>query len=825
MKKMLLSLTAVSMIASTTVTLGCTYTAKARSEFAKSIQKIINVANVSAEAQILTSSNKAEQDKIVVQDYKNNSRKINGVEYSSSNANVDYSYLINNFSGLKASAFLPKSDLVNSTVNEGIDDNVKMDRYLFKNYGKNWVNNITSSAIKNDEIYKGTKTGSSSITKTAGIASSLLGMVFGSDFSTAEAGFLNDNIATLLNQVPDATKESIATTIDGIADKIKTLPDLSRVLVNPLNAYVGSTRYEAFTKISDTFWKAILNKNGTETKADGEVGKTISTVGSALQYVFTLVWYVQEFADLTDKTITSEDLTDVLTEKVTTDDVKNYDQININKLFKVLNNFLDPGRDIQKAKNFVIILLGIPAERGDFKPKTNIIFDSLFNVLAGKETTGNTLSASSRSTNIFGLNIEQIIKFLMGLINSNNTLPKEVIKEIYRLIDVLKEILADEDKSIYTILKVLLNEVLFKPLTEDGKSILLIGDVLYFVADSINKKAGKVVIDAEPFKLIGSIASVPNPFGALNNGGLLKSIFQSVNYFTKKDIIGEAVIQNFKDLSSIFNTKMDIIFTQMLNVDYDNNLQFLYGLKDWTIASIFKAIGNQFNEAKYESNEYFFDLGAVRTILLSLLNKSFEQITIIDEENKEEVLEEPNNLFATLKVVAAAVRNKTVKFNDVEVKDSKSIVNVLGLDPKNSSKFIDGSIFDAIAQAYGHGVILKDAEKNETRVEMPEKGENTIRLISLLFKGILWMTNVSEKKYYDDQFGHFVDQNNWTSNILSYTNFDKIHEEANIKYNLIYQNKKYKIKEVYQVTLIREKTPENEWLGNKYFAVSSIIRK
>ncbi|AVN63626.1 hypothetical protein CG006_01355 [Mesoplasma florum] len=820
MKKMLLSLTAVSMLASSTATVSCTYTMKAKSEFVKSIQKIINIANVSAEAQILTSNNTPDT-KLAIDDYSNNSRKINGIEYSTTNANIGYSYTLDSFSGMKASQFLPKEDLTLSLSNKPNDDNTKMDRYLFKNYGSDWVNNINSSSIKNGEIHKGKKTGSSSITSTASLVSSLIGVVLGSDFSVSEAGFLNDNIATILNQLPNDTKQSLAKTLDDLSVKFETLPEsLKESFSNPLTKYVGQTKYTAITQISKNFWTEIFKKDTGENSTNEKAG-TVNKMSSALQYIFTLLWYIQEYADIIDAKITPDNLTDVLNQKIDTNDVKNYDQINLNKTFKILNNFLNPGRDTRKAKNLVIVLFGIPTSTDEFKSKSNIIVEPIFQALSSNSSsTPETYGLKSNQSKMFGLNITEIIKFLNDILKANNSLPKEIVKEIIRLLGVLQEILASENKDTYTIIQSLLNEAVFRPLTEEGKSVLLIGDILYLLAESVNaKNDNKVVIDSAPLLKISSLTGSQNPFGALYDGGLLKSIFQTINYFTTKDgssepMFSDVVIKNFKDLSSIFNTKMDIIFTQMLNIDYDNNMQFLYGLKNSSIATIVDTISKQFIDP-IEGKEYFLDLGAIRNIILSLFSSSYNSIKI--ESN---TLAKPNNLFATLKVVSAALRNQSVTFDGKEVNNSKSIVNILGLDPNNSNKFMDDSIFDAIAQAYGHGVIV-----GENRVEMPEKRENTIKMISVMLEGISWMSKSSEKQYYNDNFGHFFDQKNWITQIISYTNFDKIHNDAEIKYNLIYQNKKYKIKETYQVTLKRDKVPLNESIGNKYFYITNITRK
>ncbi|ATQ35417.1 MOLPALP family lipoprotein [Mesoplasma entomophilum] len=823
MKKMLLSLTAVSMLASSTATVSCTYTMKAKSEFVKSIQKIINVANVSAEAQILTSSNMPNSN-LAINDYNNNSKKINGIEYSTTNANIGYSYTLNNFSGMKASQFLPKEDLLLSPSNKPNDDNTKMDRYLFKNYGSNWVNNINSSSITNDNSHKGKKTGSSSITTTAGIVSSLIGVVLGSDFSVSEAGFLNDNIATILNQLPSATKQSLAKTLEDLSLKFEKLPEsLKQSFSNPLNKYVGKTKYEAINEISRNFWTEIFNKGSGDSGENSinEESRALSKMSSAFQYIFTLIWYIQEFADIIDTNITPDNLSDVLSQKINANDVKNYDQINLNKTFKILNNFLNPGRDIRKAKNLVIVLFGIPTSTADFKPKSNIIVEPIFQALSSNSsTTPETYSFKSNQSKMFGLNITEIIKFLTEILKVNNSLPKEIVKEIIRLLGVLQEILANENKDMYTIIQSLLNEAVFRPLTEDGKSILLIGDILYLLAESVNaKNHNKVVIDSAPLLKISSLTGSQNPFKALYDGGLLKSIFQTINYFTTKDgskkpIFSDVVIKNFKDLSSIFNTKMDIIFTQMLNIDYDNNMQFLYGMKNSSIATIVDTISKQFIDP-IEGKEYFLDLGAIRNIILSFFNSSYKSISINNEHYTD-----PNNLFATLKVVSAALKNESVTFDNKVVNDSKSIVNVLGLNPENPNKFMEGSIFDSIAQAYGHGVIV-----DGKRVEIPEKRENTIKMISVMLEGISWMSKTSEKQYYNDNFGHFFDQENWTTQILNYSNFDKIHNDAEIKYNLIYKNKKYKIKETYQVTLKRDKVPMNESIGNKYFYISNITRK
>ncbi|ATZ20794.1 MOLPALP family lipoprotein [Mesoplasma coleopterae] len=820
MKKMLLSLTAVSMLASSTATVSCTYTMKAKSEFVKSIQKIINVANVSAEAQILTSSNTPNSN-LTINDYNNNSKKINGIEYSTTNANISYSYTLNNFSGMKASQFLPKEDLLLSPSNKPNDDNTKMDRYLFKNYGSNWVNNINSSSITNNDTHKGKKTGSSSITSTASLVSSIIGVVLGSDFSVSEAGFLNDNIATILNQLPDDTKLSLAKALDELSLKFETLPvSLKESFSNPLNAYVGKTKYEAITEISSKFWADIFKK-GTGENSTNEKAGTLNKISSALHYIFTLMWYIQEFANIIDKNITPDDLSVVLSEKIDANDVKNYDQINLNKTFKILNNFLNPGRDIRKAKNLVIVLFGIPSATDHFKPKSNIIVEPIFQALSNNpSSTPKTYVLKSNQSKMFGLNITEVIKFLTDILKANNSLPKEIVKEIIRLLGVLQEILASENKDIYTIIQSLLNEAIFKPLTEDGKSILLIGDILYLLAESVNaKNDNKVVIDSDPLLKISSLTGSQNPFKALYEGGLLKSIFQIINYFTTKDgskepMFSDVVIKNFKDLSSIFNTKMDIIFTQMLNINYDSNMQFLYGLKNSSIATIVDTISKQFIDP-IEGKEYFLDLGAIRNIILSFFNSSYGSISINNVDYTK-----PNNLFATLKVVSAALKNESVTFDKTVVNDSKSIVNVLGLNPANPNKFMEGSIFDSIAQAYGHGVIV-----DGNRVEMPEKRENTIKMISVMLEGISWMSKTSEREYYNDNFGHFFDQENWKNQIISYSNFDKIHNDAEIKYNLIYQNKKYKIKETYQVTLKRDKVPLNESIGNKYFYISNITRK
>ncbi|AVN64315.1 MULTISPECIES: MOLPALP family lipoprotein [Mesoplasma] len=823
MKKMLLSLTAVSMLASSAATVSCTYTMKAKSEFVKSIQKIINIANVSAEAQILTSNNTSDT-KLAIDDYSNNSRKINGIEYSTTNANIGYSYTLDNFSGMKASQFLPKEDLTLSLSNNPNDDNTRMDRYLFKNYGSNWVNNINSSSIKNGETHKGKKTGSSSITSTASLVSSIIGVVLGSDFSVSEAGFLNDNIATILNQLPNNTKESLAKTLDGLSVKFETLPEsFKESFSNPLTKYVGQrkTKFEAITDISKNFWTEIFKKDTGENSTNEKVG-TLNKMSSALQYIFTLLWYIQEYADIIDTKITPDNLTYVLNQEIDANDVKNYDQINLNKTFKILNNFLNPGRDTRKAKNLVIVLFGIPTSEGEFKPKSNIIVEPIFQALSSNSSsTPETYGLKSNQSKMFGLNITEIIKFLNDILKANNSLPKEIVKEIIRLLGVLQEILASENKDTYTIIQSLLNEAVFKPLTEEGKSVLLIGDILYLLAESVNaKNDNRVVIDSAPLLKISSLSGSQNPFGALYDGGLLKSIFQTINYFTTKDgssepMFSDVVIKNFKDLSSIFNTKMNIIFTQMLNIDYDNNMQFLYGLKNSSIATIVDTISKQFIDP-IEGKEYFLDLGAIRNIILSLFSSSYSSISI----GKEPSYENPNNLFATLKVVSAALRNQSVKFGDTEVNNSKSIVNVLGLDPTNPNKFIGGSIFDAIAQAYGHGVMVDGKP-----TEMPEKRENTIKMISVMLEGISWMSKSSERQYYNDNFGHFFDQQNWTTQIISYTNFDKIHNDAEIKYNLIYQNKKYKIKETYQVTLKRDKVPLNESIGNKYFYITNLTRK
>ncbi|ATI73906.1 MOLPALP family lipoprotein [Mesoplasma florum] len=832
MKKMLLSLTAVSMLASSTATVSCTYTMKAKSEFVKSIQKIINIANVSAEAQILTSNNTPDT-KLAIDDYSNNSRKINGIEYSTTNANIGYSYTLDNFSGMQANQFLPKEDLTLSLSNNPNDDNTRMDRYLLKNYGSNWVNNINSSSIKNGEIHKGKKTGSSSITSTASLVSSLIGVIFGSDFSVSEAGFLNDNIATILNQLPNDTKQNLAKTLDDLSVKFKTLPEsLKEGFSNPLTKYVGQTKYKAITDISKNFWTEIFKKDTAENTGENSTNEkagTVNKMSSALQYIFTLLWYIQEYADIIDAKITPDNLTNVLNQEINANDVKNYDQINLNKTFKILNNFLNPGRDTRKAKNLVIVLFGIPTSADKFQPKSNIIVEPIFQALSSNSSgTPETYGLKSNQSKMFGLNITEIIKFLSDILKANNSLPKEVVKEIIRLLGVLQEILASENRDTYTIIQSLLNEAVFRPLTEEGKSVLLIGDILYLLAESVNaKNNNKVVIDSAPLLKISSLTGSQNPFSALYDGGLLKSIFQTINYFTTKDgssepMFSDVVIKNFKDLSSIFNTKMDIIFTQMLNIDYDNNMQFLYGLKNSSIATIVDTISKKFIDP-IEGKEYFLDLGAIRNIILSLFNSSYNSISI--ESNALE--KKPNNLFATLKVVSAALRNQSVIFDGKEVNNSKSIVNVLGLNPNNPNKFMDDSIFDAIAQAYGHGVVTERDNDGKIikRTEMPEKRENTIKMISVMLEGISWMSKSSERLYYNDNFGHFFDQQNWTTQIISYTNFDKIHNDAEIKYNLIYQNKKYKIKEIYQVTLKRDKAPLNESIGNKYFYITNITRK
>lgn len=835
MKKLLITLSAISMVSASFATTAFTLTSNYKSGFKRSIQKVITTTNISAEAQILSSNQK------VIENYKSESKIVNGVERSTTSSNINYKYLIKNLSSQKMVDFLPKSDWVkNLNADKSWDRNLIMDHQLLKSYGDAWSSDeskLTSNEIKFED---GLKQGASSTMEIVSLVSSLVGILFGSDFNVGQAQILYQNTDLIFNMLGDSLNTE---SLEKIYEKVSQLPsksELDEFIFNPFTDHLGEKVNDIMMQIGQKLWSILMPKTsivGVEdevTDLNGHLfvkdslSVMLEKIGSVLNYLFLLVWYIQEFDDI-DK-ITPQNLTNVLNRSVTNDDVKNFDEVNISKITKILMNFLNPGYNFQGARNLVNILLAVPEKTNDFDPGSNIILTPLFNHMREKlnPSTYSSISPSVINTSIDnqmslpqigGINLDDVnwIKLLNDIlewVKTPNSLPNNVVKMITDSIKMLIELVqSGKLNDTYSLIEFVLNEALFKSLTDDDKNPLIIGDVLYLLASSKNKSLSKEnKIDLTGFSYISSISGVPNDlFYTLYDGKMLKSLFQLINAF-KPNTISQPVIDLVPDLRSALNLKMGDLF-DFLGLNYDNNFQFLYGLRNLKFEDIIESIDKYFKPKDGELNQNsYFDYGSLRNIITSLFD---EQEVTIDEK-----VEKLNNLQVLIKALIAGIENKKIKIGEQQVDNPKNaIVVALGMKVDGSG-FIKNGIFETISKAYGHNLV----DENGAIYDDPKKAENTVKLVSSLIATSDWFINTSEKQYRDDNFRDFVNQQNWYTKFLYEKNYENIFDDAEVVYELRYKIDKYRVNELYEVKLTRSKMNVEAQYGNNNFIVSNIRR-
>ncbi|PPE05051.1 MOLPALP family lipoprotein [Entomoplasma ellychniae] len=880
MKKLLISLSIFGLSSASVSITAFTFTSKYRSEFQASIQKLITTTNISAEAQILSNPTTIENNTI-------KSVEVKGIEKSSTNANINYEYTINKMSSQKMVDFLPSSDWVKKlNSDKSWDQTITMEQQLNKNYNVAWKKEAKVLNLTGIKLTDGEKKGNSSTASTLSLISSLLGILFGSDFNVGQAQLLYQNSNLIFDLLGNysLTPDVLTVIWSLFKDQLPTIETLKKYLNNPFESEEWNsetTVNDVMMHVGQNFWSTLIPKKASsddkssENKSPGKIIEIIEKFGPLLNYFLSIVWYLQQFD--TDN-VTSDDLAKVLNKKIDQDVIKSFDEINISKILTLVRKFLKPSYGFKGARGLVNILFGIPksAETNNLGSNiimnSNIIMSPLFKMLkernAKSEDTKDDLNEntqaienedtdSSKKSFDWKKLIQDIFKLVTNLDSSDsstsnidwtklikdvletvkttisslpknvdwaklildvlewvktpNSLPANIFNSLKQSITMIIQLIKKKKyNNIYDLIEFILNETLFKSLTEEGKKPIIIGDILYLLAMFKNSKLpndNKINLDG--LSSISSISGVPNDlFVAIYNGELFKSLFQLINVF-KPNTISNLIIEIAPDLKTLLSLKMNEVF-ELLGLDFNKNFQFLYGLRNMSLLNIVEQLDKYFKPNDGSSLEsYYFDYGSFRHILLSL----FENQEVEYKGTKETV----SNIEVMIKSLIAALENNEITIGNIVVKEpKKALLVALGLT-LDGNQFIKNSIFETISKAYGHNL-----EGNQS--EDPSKAENTVKLITGLVDLSSWFINVSEAEYTNDNFGDFFNQKNWYTKFINQTNYENIYSDSYINYQLDYKISKYKINESYTVTLFREKSKSNALYGDKNYKVFNITR-
>ncbi|PPE06415.1 hypothetical protein [Mesoplasma corruscae] len=848
MKKLLISLSIFGLSSASVSITAFTFTSKYRSEFQASIQKLITTTNISAEAQILSNPTTIENNTI-------KSVEVKGIEKSSTNANINYEYTINKMSSQKMVDFLPSSDWVKKlNSDKSWDQTITMEQQLNKNYNVAWKKEAKVLNLTGIKLTDGEKKGNSSTASTLSLISSLLGILFGSDFNVGQAQLLYQNSNLIFDLLGNysLTPDVLTVIWSLFKDQLPTIETLKKYLNNPFESEEWNsetTVNDVMMHVGQNFWSTLIPKKASsddkssENKSPGKIIEIIEKFGPLLNYFLSIVWYLQQFD--TDN-VTSDDLAKVLNKKIDQDVIKSFDEINISKILTLVRKFLKPSYGFKGARGLVNILFGIPKSAETNNLGSNIIMSPLFKMLKERNTKSedtkddlneNTQAIENENTDstkesfdwtkliqdvlktvktaIGSLpkNVDwaKLIQDVLEWVKTPNSLPSNIFNSLKDSITMIMQLVKEKKyNNIYDLIEFILNETLFKSLTEEGKKPIIIGDILYLLAMFKNSKLpndNKINLDG--LSSISSISGVPNDlFVAIYNGGLFKSLFQLINVF-KPNTISNLIIEIVPDLKTLLSLKMNEVF-ELLGLDFNKNFQFLYGLRNMSLLNIVEQLDKYFKPNDGSSLEsYYFDYGSFRRILLSL----FENQEVQYKGTKETV----SNIEVMIKSLIAALENNEITIGNIVVKEpKKALLVALGLT-LDGNQFIKNSIFETISKAYGHNL-----EGNQ--LEDPSKAENTVKLITGLVDLSSWFINVSEAEYTNDNFGDFFDQKNWYTKFISQTNYENIYSDSYINYQLDYKISKYKINESYTVTLFREKSKSNALYGDKNYKVFNITR-
>ncbi|ACU79022.1 MOLPALP family lipoprotein [Mycoplasma mycoides] len=787
MKKILIGLSTFSLLVSSSSIVSCTITYQFKNNYLDQLKMILNTSSIAAQSIILSDKNTTN----ISTDYSLKTfsqTKINDL-YKNEEKKLADKYVIDK----KATYEYQFKSMFLSLENQKWTETLKKITTIDKN---NQTTNL--DLAWNDQ---NTKTTDNNIFKTLSLASAGFNFLFSGDFTPNQQGDLINNF--LSNQF--GLLESTVFKDNQFSNLIDQLNNIDNNqfynLTNSLltqpewlnsdkeNNLTKKTLKEILESSSKKLWDQILPKDG---KQDFKIdwSKVFKPLIDLLK-AFSI--YYEQVEQRSDKNLTyqtidplhlfikektnSEFLYEVLNTDLQTiyknkseDQIKQeINSINLKKIISFLKNTLVFDKEDKhgyKFQKFVVILLGSASQKESQNDITNNFLLKPFYTWYEKN--------------------EELVKKII-----TSKLEKiESIKPYASFVSNITPILFKVIKAFH---QDLTEQGLNKKLSSELSSYLSLAKTLLPTL-SVDKK----VIDFLDSKSLKDFLN--NPFLALYKQNFLKEVFQLINQLSNKEVINNQIIDNVSNVYNLTTLKLDKLLNYLLELIKKpspsktslDEFQFLYGLKDLSISQIINNLSTFYNK---ENLDYIFNLSNFKNLLEAIFNKNITMS--FKYKNQEKELKTQNNLSTILAILG--LNSNYTKDLKIEIKDDKNNISqkikqlieqkqyglisviLLGFDA-DKKQFYKDSILDNIANLFGHNDkdINKEASKNAINI-----------LIKSYLELINWFQNVSLKKYAKDNFSTYLDQNNWSTELIDKKgNIENLSKPLIIDYMLKYKNPK-----------------------------------
>ncbi|EXU60384.1 MOLPALP family lipoprotein [Mycoplasma mycoides] len=786
MKKILIGLSTFSLLVSSSSIVSCTITYQFKNNYLDQLKMILNTSSIAAQSIILSDKN-------------------------TTNISTDYS--LKTFSQTKISDLYKNEE--KKLANKYVIDKKATYEYQFKSMflsleNQKWTETLKkiTTIDKNNQTTnldlawndQNTKTTDNNIFKTLSLASAGFNFLFSGDFTPNQQGDLINNF--LSNQF--GLLESTVFKDNQFTNLIDQLNNIDNNqfynLTNSLftqpewlnknnNEFLKQTLKEILESSSKKLWDQILPK---AEKQDFKIdwSKVFKPLIDLLK-AFSI--YYEQIEQRSDKNLTyqtmdplhlfskektnSEFLYEVLNTNLQTiyknkseDQIKQeINSINLKKLISFLKNTLvfdNNDKHGYKFQKFVVMLLSSASQKESQNDITNNFLLKPF-------------------YNWYEQNQELVKKII------TNKLEKiESIKPYASFVSNITPILFKVIKAFH---QDLIEQGLNKKLSSELSSYLSLAKTL-LPALKVDKK----VIDFLDSKSLKDFLN--NPFLALYKQNFLKEVFELINQLSNKEIINNQIIDNISNVYNLTTLKLDKLLNYLLELIKKpspsktslDEFQFLYGLKDLSISQIINNLSTFYNK---ENLNYIFNLNNFKNLSEAIFNKNITMS--FKYKNQEQELKTQNSLSTILTILG--LNSNYTKDLKIEIKDDTNKISekikqlieqkqyglisviLLGFDA-DKKQFYKDSILDNIANLFGHNDkdINKEASKNAINI-----------LIKSYLELINWFQNVSLKKYAKDNFSTYLDQNNWSTELIDKKgNIENLSEPLIINYMLKYKNPK-----------------------------------
>ncbi|WP_434333349.1 MOLPALP family lipoprotein [Mycoplasma capricolum subsp. capricolum] len=811
MKKILIGLSTFSLLVSSSSIVSCTITYQFKNNYLDQIKLFLNTSAIASQAIILSDKN-------------------------TTNISTDYS--LKTFSQTKISDLYKNKE--KELVDKYIIDKKLTYEYQFKSMfltleKQDWTNKLKQVALlekdKNTNLDlnwndQTTRTTENNTFKTLSLISAGINFLFSGDFTPNQQGNLINNFLSNQSALLESTvfnNNKFTNLIEqlnkieenkfyNIANSLFSQPDwFTNSNNNNNNNLAQKTLKEILEFSSQKLWDEILPKdNKQDLKIDWS--KIIKPLIDLLKAFSIYQNLIEQKSDKTlnystmqplylfskEKTnseflyeILQTDLQTIYKDKTEEQIKQEINSIDLKKIISFLKNsfvFEKEDKYGYKFQKFIVMLLGSSSQ---VEQKNNITNNFLISPFYKWYEQKNNKEAFKKII-IEKLNKIEKIKPFASIISNYVPILFEIIKAFHQ--DLVEQ-------GVNNKLKTELNKYLSL-----AKVILPSLGVDKKVVEFLDSKALKDFLN--------------NCFLALYNQGFLKEVFILINQLSDKQVFNNQIIDNISNFYNLTSLKLDKFLDYLLSLikkpingkNSFDEFQFLYGLKDLSISQIIKNLENFYNK---DDLSYIFNLDNFKNLLDVIFNKN---ITSSFKYDKGQL--ETKNALSTILTLLALNPNKVedLKINitsdNNKISDSVNkqiqekqygLASVILLGYNNDKKaFYENSILDNVSNLFGHSQkdLNKEASKNAINV-----------LIKSYLELINWFQNKSIKKYAKDNFEIYLDQNNWTIELIDQKgNIDNLNETLTINYMLKFKNPKdSKQNWTYKVSLIRTSNSNQPW--------------